>query len=73
MFFIKVNSVTHAMKGRNVLSSNGIKANIKRLNEANSKEGCGYVILVNNEPEKAVSLLKNNFIKVISFGEYGGI
>lgn len=41
-----VSSVTNAIRGKELLDKNGIRAHISRLADENIKNGCGYCIFV---------------------------
>ena len=61
--YIVVGSVTYAMRGRDVLSSNAIGSRIEKI--SNSRlGGCGYALYVPDDFEKAVKLLLENGIKI---------
>ena len=62
---IMVSSITHAIKGRDLLRSNGQKAYIEKTPGNLDTHGCGYSIIVYERPENAVSILKNSNIRII--------
>lgn len=64
MPFVTVSSVTYAIKGRDVLRNNGIKAYIERTPRGYSNEGCGYSIYFDADHDSTVELLKNAGIKL---------
>ncbi len=66
--YIKVNSVTHAIKAKNILNSNGIYAQIIRNDKSDRKEGCGYAVVVDGDVIRAEAILRNNHIKVLGHG-----
>lgn len=68
---IKVNSVTLAMKGRDLLLKNGYKAYLTRNPAPGKGEGCGYLIYVNNLDKRCFRILTNNGIKVIGTVDLG--
>lgn len=70
--YLKVNSVTHAMKAKNVLSSNGFYAQVVRNGNADKREGCGYSVLIEGDRERAALLLRANHVKVLGFGDVHG-
>ena len=61
--FIITGTVTYAIKGRDLLKSNGIRANVKKISGA--AYGCGYAIEVYEPSEYAINLLKDNGIKIL--------
>lgn len=62
---IVTGTVTYAIRGRDILRYNGIKASVERNTSGLGKYGCGYGIVVNSNVEKAVEILKKNNIKII--------
>ncbi len=66
--YLKVNSVTHAMKAKNVLTANGIYAQVVRNGNTDKREGCGYSVLIDGDAERAVSLLRANHVKFLGYG-----
>lgn len=67
--YIKVNSVTHAIKAKNVLNSSGIYAQVVRNDKSDRKEGCGYAVVVEGDVTRAEAILRNNHVKVLGHGE----
>ena len=67
--YIKVNSVTHAIKAKNLLNSQGIYAQVGRNDKPDKKEGCGYAVLVDGDLSRAESILRNNHVKIIGMGD----
>lgn len=61
---LKVASVTHAVKGRELLIKNGFNAYIIRNPRPKKGEGCGYVIFINNYDIRCSELLIKAGIKV---------
>lgn len=60
-----VSSITYAMRGQKLLSSNGIKSRIKRNINKTKPSGCGYVLSVSeNDADIAARILENNNIKL---------
>ncbi|MBQ7653699.1 MAG: DUF3343 domain-containing protein [Clostridia bacterium] len=69
-YYIKVSSVTHAMKGREVLSSKGFKVAIRRnLRPQRNDEGCGYSLYIDSRVEEAVEILKRRNVNVLGYGD----
>lgn len=62
--YIKVGSITNALRGRDYLRSNGIKAYIDRTPKYLDRVGCGYSIFVSGDSDKAANLLKSIGIAV---------
>lgn len=65
---IKVSTITHATRGRDLLRTRGYKAYIKRTKPAEDDEGCGYSIDVNCDAATAIRLLEAGGIKVLGRG-----
>jgi len=64
MYSLAVGSVTNAMRGRDILNKNGIKASVTRYS-GEKRLGCGYVLIVNSEPESCKRILNSVGIKVL--------
>lgn len=62
--FIMTNSITYAIKGRDYLNRNGIRAYIERTPKGKDNTGCGYSIYVNGDINYAKNLLKQAGIKI---------
>lgn len=67
--YIKVNSVTHAIKAKNLLNSQGIYAQVVRNDKPDKREGCGYAVLVDGDLSRAETILRNNHVKIIGISE----
>lgn len=67
--YIKVNSVTHAIKAKNLLNSQGIYAQVIRNDKPDKRDGCGYSVLVDGDIHRAEMILRNNHVKIIGIGE----
>ena len=61
---IPVSSLTYALKGQKVLERYGYKAWAGR--DHNRVSGCGYQLTVRGDPEKAMELLVQYGIRLIS-------
>lgn len=68
---ILVSSVTYAMKGRELLTRQGIRAYVERIPPSGST-GCGYGIYVPRGAEEAERILIENGIKVLGRAEQEG-
>ena len=62
---IMVSSITQAIKGRDLLRSKGIKAYIEKTPGHLDSHGCGYSIIVYEQPEAFVPMLKSNGVRII--------
>lgn len=60
-----VGSVTNAMRGRDILTKNGLRAFVGRA-EADVANGCGYTLTVTGDHQKAARLLETAGIRVRS-------
>ena len=66
-YMIRVGSITHAMKGKDVLAENGYASTVKRNKSFGKNEGCGYVLYVSGDSEEIIQLLKDNYVKVLGY------
>ena len=64
-YLIMVSSITQAIKGRDLLRGKGIKAYIEKTPGHLDSHGCGYSIIVYEQPEPFVSMLKSNGVRII--------
>ncbi len=62
---ILVNSITYAIKGRDLLRKQGFRAYIERKTNANGNTGCGYVIVSDGNRERISNALINSGIKIL--------
>ncbi len=65
---IKFSSVTHALRAKEIIEQNGGKANLRKNTAPNKGEGCGYSIIIYDNTDKFINLLKINQIKYIGIG-----
>ena len=63
---ISVNSITYAIKGRDLLRKQGFRAYIERKTNDIGNSGCGYVIVTNGNKNKIISILDESGIKIIN-------
>ena len=66
--YIKVNSVTHAIKAKDVLNSNGIRAQITRNSNNGKNESCGYLVTIDSDITRAEKILGSHHIKTLGTG-----
>lgn len=59
-----VSSVTNAMRGKDMLEHNGIRAFVSRTIDENGNNGCGYSIMVEHEADRAEQLLLSAGIRI---------
>ena len=63
---IQLQSLTHAMKAKKLLSEHGIGARVIKPDARRSEKGCGYGITIDRkQAEKTVLILKENRIPPI--------
>lgn len=66
-YVIATGTITHAIKGRELLKNKGLKAQIERMKHGTEKYGCGYSVVVwTNNITFAEHLLKENNVKVLN-------
>lgn len=65
IYYIKIGSITNVQRGRAVLHGNSIKAQIKRIEDPQPGDGCGYVLVVDDDPEEAIRLLKKSGLRIL--------
>lgn len=62
---IMMPSVTYALKGRQILASHGIRAEIERTPKYGENRSCGYSLYVGNKTDEAEEILRENKIKIL--------
>lgn len=62
---ILVSSITYAIKGRDLLRKQGLHAYVERKTNGDTNNSCGYVIIVNGNIKKIVSVLSDAGIKIL--------
>lgn len=67
--YVHVGSVTNAMRGRRLLEEQGIRAYLHRASHPAEGDGCGYSLLVTNQNEKAVRILRDSGVRVIRISD----
>lgn len=67
---ISVGSITHAIKGRDLLRKLGIKAHIERKTNTDDGVGCGYVIVSKGNRQQIVNALNNYGIKILDISSF---
>ncbi len=63
--YILLNSVSSALKSKELLDKNNIKCSVERTPKNNIAKSCGYSLLVYNEIDKARDILEKNKIIVL--------
>lgn len=69
---IMFNSITYAMKSRDILLQYGIKSTVERTPRGNADAGCSYSIYVPNRTDEAENLLTSQGIKILGRAERDG-
>lgn len=67
---ILLSSVTYAMKGRDLLGRQGIRAYVERVPPSDAS-GCGYGIYVPRGADEAERILRENGFKILGRLEQG--
>lgn len=66
-----MSSVTYALKAQGVLSREGIGTRLEKLTKTQTSKGCGYGLRIEKSKlSEAVSILKNEKIRIIEITEY---
>ena len=65
VYIVVTGSVTHAIRGRDLLRRYGYRAYIERNSAGLGRLGCGYGIVTFGDIDKIVELLKKNAVKII--------
>ena len=61
---IKLSSVTQALRAKDILKGHGIRSKVVRITAFRGKGSCSYGLKIENRLNDAVSILRNNNIKV---------
>ena len=64
---ISVGSITYAIKGRDLLRKQGIKAYVERKTNTSGNAGCGYVIVAHGNKNKIAQVLTHSGVKILEF------
>lgn len=66
MAIITLSSITYANKAKSYLSLHGLKSRIINTPKDMTKQrGCGYSLVVDNDEERAITLLKQAGYKLL--------
>ncbi len=68
-YIITTGTVTYAIKGKDILKRNGFKAKVERIMSGKGSSGCGYSIIIENDIETALALLKSKGIKILEVNQ----
>lgn len=64
--FIKVKSVTHAIKAKDVLNSKGYNAKVVRNTAFTGNDSCGYSVVFDGDVKRAEAILSDYHVKFTS-------
>lgn len=64
-YYIHVGSITNAMRGKQLLEEQGIRAFLHRTSHPAEGDGCGYSLLISNTAEQAAQILRQRGVRVI--------
>ena len=70
---IMMTSITYAMKAKDLLLRNGIRADLVRTPRHENVGGCGYSLYVPKNTDKAENLLKEANIKILGRADRDGV
>ena len=62
---ILLNSITFAMKSKDLLNNNGFSAELQRIPKGLQKQGCSYGVYVSKNIDEAINFLTKKGIKVL--------
>lgn len=64
--FLIVNSITYAIKSRDLLLKYGINAYIERSRKRRGEYGCGYGVYVPKRTDEAQQILEKHGVKILA-------
>ena len=64
-YVVATGTVTHAIKGREILKKRGIAAETERMKYGTENYGCGYGIVTGANKEEIERILKKENVKII--------
>ena len=67
--YIKVKSITHAIKARDILNSDGFRAHVVRNTNQGMGESCGYAVTFEGDISKAENILHNYHVNTSGSGK----
>lgn len=56
---VQMNSVTQAMRARDILKSSGIRSKVKRITSSDGHKPCSYGLTIYNDFDRAVEILRD--------------
>ena len=63
--YIHVGSITNAMRGRQLLEAQGMRAYLQRTTQGAERDGCGYRLLITGDAQRAQRVLQEGGVRVI--------
>ncbi len=63
--YIHVGSITNAMRGKQLLEKQGVRAYLHRSVAGQVQEGCGYSLLVSSDLRQAREILHSGGVRVL--------
>ncbi len=64
-YSIITESITYALKGRDILRKKGLRATVGRFTSPNKNSGCGYAIFLEGNIEAARMILQKAGIRIL--------
>ncbi len=68
-YMIHVGSITNAMRGKSLLEKSGVRTYVHRASNPPDGDGCGYSLLVTDNPSHAQTILKRGGVRVVRISE----
>ena len=67
---IYTGTVTYAIRGRDILRNNGIKAWVEKYSSKNNDLGCGFGVAFEGDISVAEKLLREKGVKILKTAKY---
>lgn len=64
-FEIKMGSVTNAQRAKRLLQTKGYKPILKRIENPQPSDGCGYVVRVTSDDEQVLRIIQNSGLGIL--------
>lgn len=65
---IQLNTVTQAMRARDILKASKIRSKVKRIPSSDGRSPCSYGLIIFNNYDEAIKTLKDNNISGRALG-----
>ena len=62
-YWISFRSLTHAQRASRILERKGFTATLTRLPQGISPKGCGYALILRQQPEAALRLIREAHVQ----------